>query len=57
MGASKKERDELSKEMKRILYTLVNSVKNHLEDHKRSALSKRIESTVNKELFLNFQRR
>jgi hypothetical protein len=45
-GASKEERDELSKDMNRILYTLVNSVKKHLEDHNMSALSKRIESTI-----------
>ena len=45
-GASKEERDKLSKEMNRILYTLVNSVKKHLEDHGRNALSRRIESTI-----------
>jgi hypothetical protein len=45
-GSSKEERDKLSKEMNRILYTLVNSVKKHLEDHDRKRLSKRIESTI-----------
>src|SRR5487761_864130 len=52
-GASKKERDELSKEMKRILYTLVNSVKKHLEDHNKKRLSQRIDSTIKELLKLS----
>lgn len=45
-GASKEERVKLSKEMNRILYALVNSVKKHLEDRNKKALSRRIESTI-----------
>lgn len=33
-------------EMKRLLYTLVNSVKKHVEDDNEEALKRRIESTV-----------
>ncbi len=45
-GSSRKEREELSMEMKRILHTLVHSVGKHLEDGDREALSRRIESTI-----------
>lgn len=45
-GAGKEERDQLSREMNRILYTLVNSVKKHLEDRNSKRLSQRIESTI-----------
>jgi transposase-like protein len=45
-GAGKEERCQLSKEMNRILYTLVNSVRKHLEDQNRKRLSQRFESTI-----------
>jgi len=45
-GMSKQERETVGVEMKQLLYTLVNSVKKHLEDDDEDALKKRIESTV-----------
>jgi hypothetical protein len=45
-GASREERKRLSDEMKRILYSLVNSVRKHLADKDRDALSRRINSTL-----------
>lgn len=45
-GMSKQEREAVGVEMKQLLYTLVNSVKKHLEDDDEEALKKRIESTT-----------
>ena len=45
-GMNKQEREAVSVEMKQLLYTLVNSVKKHLEDGDEEALKRRIESTV-----------
>jgi len=45
-GMSRQERETVGVEMKQLLYTLVNSVKKHLEDYDGEALRKRIESTV-----------
>jgi len=45
-GMSRQEREAASVEMKQLLYTLVNSVKKHLEDDDTEALKNRIESTV-----------
>ena len=45
-GMSKQERETVGVEMKQHLYTLVNSVKKHLEDYDGEALRNRIESTV-----------
>jgi hypothetical protein len=45
-GMSKQEREAVGVEMKQLLYTLVNSVKKHLEDEDEEALKRRIESTV-----------
>ena len=45
-GMSKQEREAVSVEMKQLLYTLVNSVKKHLEDECEEALKNRIENTV-----------
>lgn len=56
-GMGKEERDRVSKEMKGILYTLVNSAKKHSIDGDMNALDMRIEqtlrelSTLSKELF------
>jgi hypothetical protein len=44
--ASMEERKELSNEMKKELYTLVNSVDKHLRDGDKKALKSRIDSTV-----------
>jgi transposase-like protein len=45
-GMNKQERETIGVEMKQHLYTLVNSVKKHLEDNDTEALKKRIESTI-----------
>jgi hypothetical protein len=45
-GMNKDERETVGVEMKQLLYTLVNSVKKHLEDYDGDALRNRIESTV-----------
>jgi len=45
-GMSRQERETVGVEMKQLLYTLVNSVKKHLEDYDGEALRNRIESTV-----------
>jgi len=45
-GMGRQEREAISVEMKQLLYTLVNSVKNHLEDDDEEALKKRIENTM-----------
>jgi len=45
-GMSKQEREAVGVEMKQLLYTLVNSVKKHMEDDDEEALKRRIESTV-----------
>ena len=45
-GMNKKERETVSVQMKQLLYTLVNSVKKHLENDDKETLEKRIESTV-----------
>jgi len=45
-GMSRQEREAVSVEMKQLLYTLVNSVKKHLEDDNEEALRIRIENTV-----------
>ena len=45
-GMSKQERDEVSREMKIILFTLVNSVKKHREDKDFKAIETRVESTL-----------
>ena len=45
-GMNRQEREAVSVEMKQLLYTLVNSVKKHLEDDDTEALKNRIESTV-----------
>jgi transposase-like protein len=42
----KQERKAVSVEMKQLLYTLVNSVKKHLEDDDEESLKRRIEGTV-----------
>ncbi|MBI2937396.1 MAG: hypothetical protein HYY22_04255 [Thaumarchaeota archaeon] len=44
---SKQERNEVSRDMKRILFTLVNSVKKHREDNNIKAIETRVESTLN----------
>jgi transposase-like protein len=43
---SRQEREAVGVEMKQLLYTLINSVKKHLEDGDEEALKRRIESTV-----------
>jgi hypothetical protein len=45
-GMSRQERETVGVEMKQLLYTLVNSVKKHLEAYDGEALRNRIESTV-----------
>jgi len=45
-GMSRQEREAIGVEMKQLLYTLVNSVKKHLEDEDEEALRNRIEGTV-----------
>jgi len=45
-GMNKQEREAVGVEMKQLLYTLVNSVKKHLEDNDQEALKRRIEKTV-----------
>lgn len=45
-GMSKQEREEVSREMKRILFTLVSSVKKHREDRDFKAIETRVESTL-----------
>jgi hypothetical protein len=45
-GMNRQERETVSVEMKQLLYTLVNSVKKHLEDDDEETLKRRIESTV-----------
>ena len=45
-GMGRQEREAVSVEMKQLLYTLVNSVKKHLEDENEEALKRRIECTV-----------
>jgi hypothetical protein len=45
-NSTRKEREELSDEMDRILSTLVNSTKKHLKDGNKKALSKRIKNTL-----------
>jgi hypothetical protein len=45
-GMSRQEREAIGVEMKQLLYTLVNSVKKHLEDDDGEALRRRIENTV-----------
>jgi len=45
-GMGRGEREAVGVEMKQLLYTLVNSVKKHLEDDDEEALRRRIESTV-----------
>ena len=43
---NRQEREAVSVEMKQLLYTLVNSVKKHLEDDDTEALKRRIENAV-----------
>ena len=45
-GMNRQEREAVSIEMKQLLYTLINSVKKHLEDDDTEALKNRIENTV-----------
>jgi len=45
-GMNKQEREAIGVEMKQLLYTLVNSVKKHLEDNDEEALRRRIDFTV-----------
>lgn len=45
-GMSKEQRDVVSKEMSRILFTLVNSVKKHRQDSDTGAIEVRVESTL-----------
>ena len=45
-GMGRQEREAIGVEMKQLLYTLVNSVKKHLEDEDEEALKRRIEDTV-----------
>ncbi len=45
-GMPKDQRDTVSKEMSRILFTLVNSVRKHEKDGDSSAIGRRIESTL-----------
>jgi hypothetical protein len=45
-GMSRQERETVGVEMKQLLYTLVNSVKKHMEEDDGEALRNRIESTV-----------
>jgi len=45
-GMSRQEREAVGVEMKQLLYTLVNSVKKHMENDDGEALRNRIESTV-----------
>lgn len=42
-GMNRQEREAVGVEMKQLLYTLVNSVRKHLEDGDEEALKKRIE--------------
>ena len=45
-GMSRQERETVGVAMRQLLYTLVNSVKKHLEDDDEEALKRRIEGTV-----------
>ncbi len=45
-GMNRQERETVSIEMKQLLYTLINSVKKHVEDNDEEALKRRIEDTV-----------
>ncbi|MCL4344165.1 MAG: transposase [Nitrososphaerota archaeon] len=45
-GMSKEQRDEVSKEMSRILFTLVNSVKKHRKDGNLGAIEERVSNTL-----------
>jgi hypothetical protein len=45
-GMGREEREVVSVEIKQLLYTLVNSVKKHLEDNNEDSLRRRIESTI-----------
>ena len=45
-GMSKQEREAVGVEMKQLLYTLINSVRKHLEDKNPESFRRRIESTI-----------
>ncbi|MGC9146087.1 MAG: hypothetical protein ACP5GS_08295 [Nitrososphaeria archaeon] len=45
-GMSKVQRDNISSELNRILFTLVNSVKKHITDGNTKALENRIKATT-----------
>ena len=45
-GMNRQERETVGVEMKQLLYTLVNSVKKHLEDDDKESLKRRVEFTI-----------